>query len=76
MQRDPMDELIDDLDRVVPAEREEMRAPTAFRWFAEGRKKDVPEAMPLPGDYTEQFLEGLQTGDCVINDHRPEPRGE
>jgi trimethylamine-N-oxide reductase (cytochrome c) len=46
---------------VVPAEREETRAPTAFRWFAEGRKKDVPEAFPLPGDYTEQFLEGLQT---------------
>ena len=46
---------------VVPPEREDLRAPTAYRWFAEGRKKDIPEAMPLPGDYTEEFLEGLQT---------------
>jgi hypothetical protein len=23
------------------------------------RKKDLPEAMPLPGDYTEQFLGGF-----------------
>ena len=46
---------------VVPSEKPEHRAPTAYRWFAEGRKKDLPEAMPLPGDYTEQFLEGLQT---------------
>jgi molybdopterin guanine dinucleotide-containing S/N-oxide reductase-like protein len=46
---------------VVPPEAPELRAPTAYNWFAEGRKKDVPEAMPLPGDYTEQFLEGLQT---------------
>ena len=46
---------------VVPPEREDLRPPPAYRWFAEGRKKDLPEAMPLPGDYTEQFLEGLQT---------------
>jgi trimethylamine-N-oxide reductase (cytochrome c) len=46
---------------VVPPEREDLRAPTAYNWFAEGRKKDVPEAMPLPGDYTEEFGEGLQT---------------
>ncbi len=46
---------------VVPTEREDLRAPTAYNWFAEGRKKDVPEAMPLPGDYTEAFGEGLQT---------------
>ncbi len=46
---------------VVPPEKPETRPPTAYRWFAEGRKKDLPEAMPLPGDYTEQFLEGLQT---------------
>lgn len=46
---------------VVPTEREDLRAPTAYNWFAEGRKKDVPEAMPLPGDYTEEFGEGLQT---------------
>lgn len=46
---------------VVPAEQEELRPPTAYNWFAEGRKKDVPEAMPLPGEYTEEFGVGLQT---------------
>jgi len=38
-----------------------LRPPVSFRWFAEGRKKDVPEPHPLPADYTEQFLKGLQT---------------
>jgi trimethylamine-N-oxide reductase (cytochrome c) len=33
----------------------------SFRWFWENRKKDVPEAQPLPSDYTEEFLRGLQT---------------
>jgi trimethylamine-N-oxide reductase (cytochrome c) len=46
---------------VVPAEKEGLRAPTSFRWFAEGRKKDVPEPHPLPSDYTEEFQKGLQT---------------
>ena len=46
---------------VVPAEKEQLRAPTSFRWFAEGRKKDVPEPHPLPSDYTEEFQKGLQT---------------
>lgn len=46
---------------VVPAPREEMRDPVSFRWFYEGRKRDVPEATPLPADYTEEFLTGLQT---------------
>ena len=46
---------------VVPTDDPESRAPTAFRWFYEGRKKDVPEPHPLPADYTEEFLEGLQT---------------
>src|SRR5204863_271019 len=32
-----------------------------FRWFWENRKKDVPEAQPLPSDYTEEYLRGLQT---------------
>jgi trimethylamine-N-oxide reductase (cytochrome c) len=45
---------------VVPAEKEVLRAPTAYRWFYEGRKKDVPEPHPLPPDYKE-FLKGLQT---------------
>ena len=38
---------------VVPAEKEKLRAPVSFRWFCEGRKKDVPEAQPLPSDYKE-----------------------
>ncbi|MGI9270504.1 MAG: molybdopterin-dependent oxidoreductase [Woeseiaceae bacterium] len=46
---------------VVPTDDPESRAPTAFRWFNEGRKKDVPEPHPLPADYSEEFLEGLQT---------------
>jgi len=45
----------------VPAEKEKLRAPVSFRWFYENRKKDVPEAQPLPSDYTEEYLRGLQT---------------
>ena len=46
---------------VVPPEPEATRPPTSYRWFAEGRKKDVPEPHPLPGSYGEDFLDGLQT---------------
>jgi trimethylamine-N-oxide reductase (cytochrome c) len=46
---------------VVPAENPKLRAPTAYRWFYEGRKKDVPEPHPLPADYSQRWLEGLQT---------------
>ena len=46
---------------VVPAPKEELRAPTSYRWFAEGRKKDVTELSPLPSDYTGEYREGLQT---------------
>lgn len=46
---------------VVPAEKDALRTPTSYRWFAEGRKKDVPEPHPLPGDYRERYGEGLQT---------------
>jgi trimethylamine-N-oxide reductase (cytochrome c) len=46
---------------VVPALKENMRDPVSFRWFMEGRKRDVPEATPLPADYTEEYLTGLQT---------------
>jgi len=45
---------------VVPAEQEALRAPTSYRWYYEGRKKDVPEPFPLPGDYSGQWLEGMQ----------------
>ena len=46
---------------VVPAEKPKLRAPVSFRWFWENRKKDVPEPQPLPSDYTEEYLKGLQT---------------
>lgn len=46
---------------VVPAAKEELRAPVSFRWFAENRPKDTPELAPLPADYTERFPMGLQT---------------
>ncbi len=46
---------------VVPAPSEELRSPVSFRWFAEGRMKDVPEIAPLPGDYSGKFGHGLQT---------------
>lgn len=46
---------------VVPNPKPEERAPVAFRWFYEGRMKDVPEPHPLPSEYKEKFLHGLQT---------------
>ncbi len=46
---------------VIPNPPEELRDPVAWRWFYEGRKKDVPEPMPLPSDYSEEYLRGLQT---------------
>jgi anaerobic selenocysteine-containing dehydrogenase len=46
---------------VVPAPHELLKAPTAHKWFADGRKKDLTEPIPLPSDYTEGYLIGLQT---------------
>ncbi len=46
---------------VVPAPATANRAPVSWRWFAEGREKDVPELAPLPGDYKEKWRKGLQT---------------
>lgn len=46
---------------IVPPPPERLRAPVAFRWFYEGRKKDVPEPHPLPCEYKGNYLEGLQT---------------
>ncbi|HRX87803.1 MAG TPA: molybdopterin-dependent oxidoreductase [Steroidobacteraceae bacterium] len=46
---------------VVPADPEAARAPTANRWFYEGRKKDTPEPYPLPSDYVAGYGKGLQT---------------
>ena len=46
---------------VVPAEKDKLRAAVSLRWFWENRKKDVPEAHPLPSDYAREFQRGLQT---------------
>jgi len=46
---------------VVPPNPVELRDKVSWRWFYEGRKKDVPEPMPLPSDYSEEYLKGLQT---------------
>jgi trimethylamine-N-oxide reductase (cytochrome c) len=46
---------------VVPAEQPELRAPVQFRWFAEGRMKDIAEALPLPSQWSGRFGTGLQT---------------
>lgn len=46
---------------VVPPPKESMRTTVAYRWFYEGKKKDVPEPHPLPSEYREKWLDGLQT---------------
>ncbi|MEC8428553.1 MAG: molybdopterin dinucleotide binding domain-containing protein, partial [Pseudomonadota bacterium] len=46
---------------VVPPEDPALHAATSFNWFAKGAKKDVPEALPLPGEYSGNFGEGLAT---------------
>lgn len=46
---------------VVPADKEEERVPLANNWYYEGRKKDTPDPYPLPSDYVNDYLDGLQT---------------
>ncbi len=46
---------------VVAPDPESARAPTANRWFYEGRKKDTPEPYPLPSEYVAGLGKGLQT---------------
>jgi trimethylamine-N-oxide reductase (cytochrome c) len=46
---------------VVPAPPEDRRDPVALRWYAEGGKKNVPEAPPFPCDYVGNWLEGMAT---------------
>lgn len=46
---------------VVPPPADDDKPPVDMRWFAQGRDKDVPEANPLPGQYTDGFLKGLPT---------------
>jgi trimethylamine-N-oxide reductase (cytochrome c) len=46
---------------VVPAEAEGLRSAVNFRWFAEGRAKDIAEPQPLPSQWAGDFGKGLQT---------------
>ena len=46
---------------VVPPEQADLSQPVDMRWFAEGRRKDVPEPHPLPSQFAEEFGKGLQT---------------
>jgi len=46
---------------VVPVEKPECRDAVAYRWFANGTPKDLPEPLPLPSQFGERFLEGLET---------------
>ena len=46
---------------VVPPVAEADRDPVAYRWFANGTPKDLPEPTPLPSQFGEKFLHGLET---------------
>lgn len=46
---------------VVPCEDESVKSPLVMNWFAEGRRKDLPEPHPLPCQYEDQYGYGLQT---------------
>jgi trimethylamine-N-oxide reductase (cytochrome c) len=46
---------------IVPAEKPGLETPVNFRWFAEDRIKDVPEAQPLPAQWAGDYGKGLQT---------------
>ena len=45
---------------VIPNPPEAAR-PSLLALVYEAAKKDVPEPMPLPSDYSEEYLKGLQT---------------
>ena len=46
---------------VIPPNKSELRDPLSWNWYYEDRKKDVPEPMPLPSDYKDEYLKGIQT---------------
>ncbi len=46
---------------VVAPEKETTRDPVSYRWYAEGRSKDLPEPNPLPSQFTGEFGKGLET---------------
>ncbi|MFO1468053.1 MAG: molybdopterin-dependent oxidoreductase [Steroidobacteraceae bacterium] len=51
---------------VVAPDSEVTRDATNFRWYAEGRRKDAPEALPLPSQYAEEFGKGVETASGKI----------
>ena len=46
---------------VVPPDSEDTRVPTAYSWFANEEKKNVPDATPVASEYNTEWLKGLQT---------------
>lgn len=46
---------------VVPPDAAYSKQPKAYDWFANGRKKDVPDATPVSAEYAGEWLKGLQT---------------
>jgi trimethylamine-N-oxide reductase (cytochrome c) len=46
---------------VVPAEAPGLQPAVQWQWFAQGRPKDIPEAMPLPSQWSGPMGQGLQT---------------
>lgn len=46
---------------VVPPETPGLEPAVNFRWFAEGRHKDIAEPQPLPSQWSGEFGKGLQT---------------
>lgn len=46
---------------VVPPEKPGLEPAVNFRWFAEGRHKDIAEPQPLPSQWADEFGKGLQT---------------
>ena len=46
---------------VIPPNKKELRDPLSWNWYYNNRKKDVPEPMPLPSDYKDEYLKGIQT---------------
>lgn len=46
---------------VIDPGPESVQAPVDMRWYADGKAKDVPEPMPLPAQFTDEFGQGLPT---------------
>jgi anaerobic selenocysteine-containing dehydrogenase len=46
---------------VIDPGPESARPPVDMRWYAEGKAKNTPEPLPLPGQYGEEFLKDLPT---------------